>query len=88
MTGVQTCALPISPAYVDNTGALVTSSAQTVDDVFGIIFDRDCMGMTTLDQRVISTPVNANGLYRNIWVHMRNRVVFDNTEKCVILLLD
>ena len=77
-----------TPAYVDNTGTLVTSTAQTVDDVFGIIFDRDCMGMTSLDQRVISTPVNANGLYRNIWVHMRNRVVFDNTEKCVILLLD
>ena len=78
----------VTPSYVDNTGTLVTSTAQTVDNVFGLIFDRDCMGMTTVDQRVISTPVNANGLYRNIWLHMRNRLVFDNTEKCCLLLLD
>ena len=77
-----------TPAYVDNTGALVTSTAQTVEPVFGLIFDRDAMGMTVTDRRVLSTPLNESGLYRNIWVHGKQRIVFDNTEKCALLLLD
>ena len=78
----------VTPSYVDNTGTLVTSTAQTVENVFGLIFDQDCMGMTLLNQRVLSTPVNESGLYRNIWVHGNFRAMFDNTEKCCLLLLD
>ena len=79
----------VIPSYVDNTGTLVTpQSAVNVEGIFGLIFDRDAMGMTILDRRVLSTPVNESGLYRNIWVHGKQRVVFDNTEKCCLLLLD
>lgn len=78
----------VTPAYVDNTGTLVTSTAQTVENVFGLIFDQDAMGMSIQDRRVLSTPVNESGLYRNIWVHGKQRVVFDNTEKMALLLLD
>ena len=79
----------VIPSYVDPTGTLVTpSAAVTVEKVFGLIFDRDAMGMTILDRRVLSTPVNESGLYRNIWVHGKQRVVFDNTEKLCLLLLD
>ena len=52
------------------------------------MFDRDAMGMTLLDNRVLSTPLNTKGLYRNLHVHCKQRVVFDNTEKVVVLLLD
>mgnify|MGYP007115364018 CR=1 FL=1 len=79
----------VTPSYVDTTGTLVTpGSAVNVKNIFGLIFDRDAMGMTILDRRVLSTPVNESGLYRNIWVHGKQRVVFDNTEKCCLLLLD
>ena len=79
----------VIPSYVDTSGTLVTpASAVTVEKVFGLIFDRDAMGMTILDRRVLSTPVNESGLYRNIWVHGKQRVVFDNTEKLCLLLLD
>lgn len=78
----------VTPAYVDNTGTLVASTAQTVENVFGLIFDQDAMGMSIQDRRVLSTPVNESGLYRNIWVHGKQRVVFDNTEKMALLLLD
>ena len=79
----------VTPSYVDNTGTLVTpGSAVLVEKVFGLIFDRDAMGMTILDRRVLSTPVNESGLYRNIWVHGKQRIVFDNTEKMALLLLD
>ena len=78
-----------TPSYTDASGALVVpSSAVGVDDVFGIIFDRDFMGMTLLNQRMLSTPVNASGVYRNIWLHCKQRVFMDNTEKACLLLLD
>lgn len=79
----------VTPSYVDNTGTLVTPGSNVqVENVLGVIFDRDAMGMSILDRRVLSTPVNESGLYRNIWVHCKQRIVFDNTEKVVILLLD
>ena len=82
-------AIKITPAYT-NTSGVVTSPAQPVeqDSIFGIMFDRDAMGMTLLDRRVLSTPLNTRGLYRNLHVHCKQRVVFDNTEKVVALLLD
>ena len=79
----------VTPSYVDNTGTLVTPGSNVqVENVLGIIFDRDAMGMSILDRRVLSTPVNESGLYRNIWVHCKQRIVFDNTEKMVLLLMD
>ena len=79
----------VTPAYTDTAGVLtVPQSAVTQGDIFGVMFDRDMMGMTLLDQRVLSTPLNTKGLYRNLHVHCKQRVVFDNTEKGVVLLLD
>ena len=78
----------VSPVYTGINGAVVNAAAQTVENVVGLIFDRDCMGMTILDRRVLSTPVNTKGLYRNIHVHAKQRVVFDSTEKCALMLLD
>ena len=81
--------IDITPAYTSTAGVLtVPGSAVTQSDIFGIIFDRDAMGMTMLDRRVLSTPLNTKGLYRNLHVHCKQRVVFDNTEKIAVLLLD
>lgn len=77
-----------TPVYTGTNGAVVTGEAQTVQNVVGLIFDRDAMGMTILDRRVLSTPVNTKGLYRNLHVHAKQRVFFDSTEKCALLLLD
>ena len=52
------------------------------------MFDEDAMGYALLDRRMVPTPVNASGLYRNIFVHAKQKVFMDNTEKAVILLLD
>lgn len=79
----------VTPAYTSTAGVLVTpGSAVSQSDIFGIMFDRDAMGMTLLDRRVLSTPLNTKGLYRNLHIHCKQRVVFDNTEKIVVLLLD
>lgn len=79
----------ITPAYTDSMGVLYSPTSPVIQaNVFGIIFDRDCMGMTTLDNRVLSTVLNSKGLYRNLHVHSKRRVVQDLTEKCVVFLLD
>lgn len=81
--------IDITPAYTSTAGVLtVPGTAVTQSAIFGIIFDRDAMGMTMLDRRVLSTPLNTKGLYRNLHVHCKQRVVFDNTEKIAVLLLD
>ena len=77
-----------TPVYTGTNGAVVTGEAQTVENVVGLIFDRDAMGMTILDRRVLSTPMNTKGLYRNLHVHAKQRVFFDSTEKCALLTLD
>lgn len=79
----------VTPAYTDTAGVLkVPVNPVSQSAVFGILFDRDAMGMTLLDQRVLSTPLNTKGLYRNLHVHCKQRVVMDNTEKIAVLLLD
>lgn len=77
------------PCYTGTDGAVVTAAdTVTVQNVVGLLFDRDAMGMTVLDRRVLSTPLNTKGLYRNIHVHCKQRVFFDSTEKVALLTLD
>lgn len=82
----------VFPAYTDTNGVLVhdTSSGANVEvsNVLGIIFDRDAMGLAITDRRVLSTPINTKGLYRNIHVHAKQKTFFDNTEKIAIFTLD
>lgn len=81
-------AVNVTPAYTNASGAVVTGTAVSQGAIFGLMFDEDAMGYALLDRRMLSTPVNASGLYRNIWVHCKNKVFMDNTEKAVVLLLD
>lgn len=80
--------ISITPTYTGTNGAVVTGNPVTQSGIFGLMFDEDAMGYALLDRRMISTPVNANGLYRNIWVHCKQKVFMDNSEKAVVLLLD
>lgn len=77
-----------SIAYTKSDGTIQNVAGVNVNNIFGLIFDEDAMGYALLDRRTITTPVNASGLYRNLWVHCKQRVFMDNTEKAVLLLLD
>lgn len=76
------------PAYTGTNGTVVNSSnTVTVENIFGIMFDEDAAGYAYTDREMLATPINAKGMYYNIWVHARPKVFMDNTEKIVTLLL-
>lgn len=81
-------AVNVSPVYTSAAGAVVNGDAVSKAGIFGLMFDEDAMGYAILDRRLVPTGINASGLYRNLFLHAKNKVFFDNTEKAVVLLLD
>ncbi len=79
----------VKPTYTNTSGVVTTAgSAITKTGVFAVLFDEDAMGWSMVHQKVLATPINPRGLYRNMWYHMRLRCFSDNTEKGVVFLLD
>ena len=79
----------VTPTYTNTSGVVTTAgSAITQTGVFAVLFDEDAMGWSMIHNKVIPTPINPRGEYRNMWYHMRLRCFSDNTEKGVVFLLD
>lgn len=79
----------VTPTYTNTSGVVTTAgSAITQTGVFALLFDEDAMGWSMIHNKVIPTPINPRGEYRNMWYHMRLRCFSDNTEKGVVFLLD
>lgn len=79
----------VTPSYLDAAGEVVNSeSAITIAPLFGVIADRDALGYTVMNEVTAATPLNAKGLYYNIFFHFLDRYWVDLTEKSVILVLD
>ncbi len=79
----------VTPSYLDAAGEVVNSqSAITIAPLFGVIADRDALGYTVMNEVTATTPLNAKGLYYNIFFHFLDRYWVDLTEKSVILVLD
>ena len=79
----------VTPTYTNTSGVVTTAgSAITKTGVFALLFDEDAMGWSMIHNKVIPTPINPRGEYRNMWYHMRLRCFSDNTEKGVVFLLD
>jgi len=66
----------------------VTHSEVTLNNVFGVIFDHESAMINTVNQWQANSPFNARGGYQNLWWHYTLRYLNDNTENCVVLLLD
>lgn len=78
----------VKPTYTNTSGVATTAnSAVTQTGIFAVLFDEDALGWAMIHNKVLPTPVNARGEYRNMWYHMRLRCFSDNTEKGVVFLL-
>ena len=58
------------------------------DNVIGVLFDRDAMGINIALDSVNTTPMNAAGRYYNTFYHFTRRYYNDNTENAVVFILD
>lgn len=77
------------PVYTHTDGTVkVADSSQTVEDVIGIMFDRDAMGYNIYDDTLEYTPYNAKGKYTNLINSCRYMLTLDVTEKIIVLALD
>lgn len=73
--------------YTDNTGVPATDTV-TENNIFALIFDREMMGMTVVNQWSAVTPFNAAGGYSNTYFHFTDRYYVDNFENACLFLLD
>ena len=80
--------ISLTPATINDAGIAVTGDAVTQSNVFGVIFDEDAVVTNVCEERLESTPLNARGLYRNMWLTARRQYCNDLTEKGIVLLLD
>ena len=80
--------LDVVPSYMDVDGTIVTAAEQTITNLVGVIFDRDALGFTTVNEWSATTPLNAKGGYWNTFHHFTERWYNDFTEKGIVLLLD
>lgn len=81
--------IDIKPIYMDKNGALKQPTSTIKEPhLFGVIFDEEALGYTTVNNWSAPTPFNARGGYHNIFWHYTDRYWNDFTENGVVLLLD
>lgn len=80
--------IQVTPSIVNAQGAVSIGEAQTVSNIFGLMFDEDAIATNIVDDHIVNTPMNAKGLYYNTWFTTQARYTNDLTEKGVVLLLD
>ena len=79
-----------TPAYLNTTtgNVDVAGAAVQVDNIIGILFDRDAMGMVKRSTWSAASPFNAKGGYYNIFWHWTQQIYNDFTENFVLLYAD
>lgn len=69
-------------------GTLSEGVQSTIDNVFGVLFDEDAAGYTTVNEWAQPSPFNARGGYYNQFWHFTDRYWNDFTENAVIFYIE
>ena len=80
--------IDVTPNYLDTDGTIKTGAEQNIDNLVGVIFDREALGYTVMNEWSAITPLNASGGYWNTFYHFLMKWWVDYSEKGIILLLD
>ena len=81
-------AIDVTPNYMDTDGSIKTGAEQNITNLVGVIFDREALGYTVMNEWSATTPLNASGGYWNTFYHFLMKWWVDYSEKGIILLLD
>lgn len=60
----------------------------TIDNIVAVLFDVDALGMYRTEEDVLTTPVNAKGLYYNTFYHLKQLWFNDLSENFVYFTLN
>lgn len=85
-----------TPSYMKKDGTIFmpvlsgdnATAATTASNVFGVIFDREAVGVTMTMNKLAATPFNARGHYTNLWWTSVYRWWNDFTENAIVLLME
>ena len=80
--------IDVTPNYLDADGSIKTGAEQNISNLVGVIFDREALGYTVMNEWSATTPLNASGGYWNTFYHFLMKWWVDYSEKGIILLLD
>ena len=80
--------IDVTPNYLDTDGTIKTGEEQNIENLVGVIFDREALGYTVMNEWSATTPLNASGGYWNTFYHFLMKWWVDYSEKGIILLLD
>ena len=65
-----------------------TATAASLNNVFGLLMDRDALAVSYMNDNTGNSPYNQRGRYYNIFHNEDVKIVQDLTENAVLLLLD
>lgn len=78
-------AVSVTPNQLDvTTGQSAKGTAVTLNNVVGLLFDRDALSMSIKNEEALTTPVNARGSYYNTCYHFALNFKQDQTENMVL----
>ena len=82
-------AISVTPAIPDvlSPGAQIAGSAVALDNVLGVLYDRDAIMVDFHLEDVTSTPVEARKHYRTIWNTINKNPIWDPTENMVVFYM-
>lgn len=75
------------PVMLNEDGTLNTVGNVSIDNVFGVLFDEEAAGYTTVNEWSQPSPFNARGGYYNQFWHFTDRYWNDFTENAIVFYI-
>lgn len=75
-----------NPTYLQADGTLTSASNTSVENIVGLLFDEDALGMTIINEWSMETPMNPRGGYSNIFYHFTTKIWNDFSENGIVLV--
>ena len=77
-----------TPTVLLADGTLEKKTSTTVENIIGVLFDRDALGITRKSEWMLSSGMNPRGGYENIFYHFSMAMWNDFTENGIVLVAD
>lgn len=77
-----------TPTYLQADGTLTPGTAQVINNVMGVLFDEEALGLTIINEIMAASPLNPRTLSTNYYWHMVSRTYNDFTENGIVLVAD